>query len=120
MYYNKFELLKLKTTEIKPACHYVSAACGSGKTYAVCSLIADRWINTTNVMIVCPTIKLIDEIDGRLSDLNINAQKITSDQESNVRRRIIEETKNVPDNGKVLLITWNAYADLPYFHKREN
>jgi hypothetical protein len=120
MYYDKFESLKLKKTELKPTCHYVSAACGSGKTYAVCSLIADRWINTTNVMIVCPTIKLIDEIDDRLSDLNINAQKITSDQESNVRRRIIEETKNVPDNGKVLLITWNAYAGLPYFHKREN
>jgi hypothetical protein len=120
MYNDKFESLKLEKTELKPTCHYVSAACGSGKTYAVCSLIADRWINTTNVMIVCPTIKLIDEIDDRLSDVNINALKITSDQENNVRRRIIEETKNVPDNEKVPLITWNAYADLPYFHKREN
>jgi hypothetical protein len=46
---------------------------------------------------------------------------ITSDTHADhVKASIIEFMNHAEDAGEILLITWNAYVDLPYLNRREN
>jgi hypothetical protein len=100
---------------------FVSAPCSSGKTRAACLYIADHGYSA-NHLYVAPSIDLLNQTLKQLGDLGIDAKAITSETNpKHVRGDIIHFLKATADiSGAVLLITWHAYIDLPYFHRREN
>src|SRR5690606_27765877 len=56
-----------------------------------------------------------------LRNFGVSPAVITSDNHrNNVQREIIEFLKDCKPRGHVLLITWAAYIDLPYFNRIEN
>ncbi len=100
---------------------FVSAPCSSGKTHAACKYIADRQ-TSTNHLYVAPSIDLLNQTLKQLGNAGVDAYVITSETSpKHVKGDIIRYLKATPDNdGAVLLITWSAYINLPYFHRREN
>lgn len=102
---------------------YVSAPCGAGKTTAVCDLIKSTLRHETNVMVVLPTIKLTEEVEQKLKDLGLKPIVIAGDRkqgERSVRSAIMKALRNAPEHGFILLVTWNAFVDLPYFDRKQN
>lgn len=98
----------------------VSAPCGSGKTFSTVKYIK-KYHNFFNHLYVAPTQILIDETKKELISNGINPTVITSISHPNsVGKNIIEYLKTCEPTGVVLLITWSAYINLKYFHKREN
>ena len=75
----------------------------------------------TNHLYVAPSRELIAETRETLRRFGVNPTVITSDTHSNhVKASIVEFLNDAEDAGAVLLITWNAYVDLPYLNRREN
>lgn len=97
----------------------VSAPCGTGKTYATCKYIQHHQIEN-NWLYVAPTKKLLEQTQGQLKGFGVPAVAIHSDNTNNTKKVIIDHLKECSSMGNVLLITWAAYSELPYFHKREN
>jgi Type III restriction enzyme, res subunit len=100
--------------------YYVSAACGSGKTYAVGQTIAKNRDNS-NYLYVAPTLKLLNETKVVLKNFGVDCKMITSETDSTkVKSGIMKFLKDCEEVGEVLLITLNAYLGLSYFHNRDN
>ena len=99
--------------------YYVSAKCGAGKSYGVrCYIKRDLFVN--NFVYVAPSLHLVSEIAGRLKEMGVTPRVITSDTHGKgVKRAIVEALKTAPDIGCCLLITWQAYEELPFFPNRE-
>jgi len=97
---------------------FVSAPCSTGKTRSACKYIAANW-DIFNHLYVAPSLKLLNETSEQLQKAGVEATVISSDTHpKRVKRAIIEHLKSAPDYGAVLLITWSAYVDLPYFNRR--
>lgn len=62
----------------RPDLYYLSAPCGSGKTKAICDKICSDWIFGKNILLVLPTIALIDDVSARLSEMGITFQAFHS------------------------------------------
>ena len=57
---------------------YVSAPCGSGKTYSTCVYIKKN-LNSANYLYVAPSKVLVKQTEEELNKLGINPKVITSD-----------------------------------------
>ena len=107
-------------SNVDPIVHYVSALCGRGKTYAACNFMRDNQFRA-NHLYVAPSRRLVAETEKTLKTFGLDPVVITSDSHAgHVKASIIEFMKHVEDAGEILLITWNAYVDLPYLNRREN
>ena len=97
---------------------YVSAPCAAGKTYAACQYIANEQ-GLTNHIYVAPSLRLLKQTSETLQANGVKPTVITSEtQPGHVKRAIIDKLKEKSAPGKVLLITWQAYVDLPDFLRR--
>src|SRR5690348_9993036 len=104
-----------------PLIRFVSSPCGSGKTHVACQYIAEHQ-HSANELFVAPSIDLLDQTMEQLTNLGVDAHVITSaTHPKHVKHEIIRFLKAASGvAGSVLLITWNGFIDLPYFHRREN
>ena len=68
-----------------------------------------------------PSRRLVGETQKTLKTLGLDPMVITSDTHMNhVKTGIIDFMNHAEDAGEILLITWNAYVDLPYLNRRQN
>ena len=99
---------------------YVSAECSRGKTLAACEYMAQKLI-FNNFLYVAPTKKLLQQTFATLQGMGVRPTLIDSDTTpKRVNAAIISYLKEAPDGGAVLLVTWNAYESLTYFHRPED
>lgn len=104
----------------KRGVHYVDAECGRGKTFSTCQLIK-QGNGMVNQMYVAPTKLLLEQTATELRELKLKPHIIHSDNaENTVVRDVTEYLKSCEEWGNILLITWSAYVNLRYFHKREH
>ena len=102
------------------AIRFVSAPCSLGKTTAALDNIAANH-HLTNHLYVAPSIDLVNQTLQGLASRKVAATAITSETHpKRVKGEIIRHLRSAPDCGFVLLITWNAFIDLPYFHRPDN
>ena len=99
---------------------YVDAECGRGKTYSTC-----QWIKQVagmlNQMYIAPTTALLEQTAAQLEKLRLPYTIIShKNVTGSVRREVMDHLKNCKSSGNILLVTWSAYVNLPYFHRREN
>jgi hypothetical protein len=107
-------------SNVDPIVHYVSSPCGRGKTYAACKFMRDNQFRA-NHLYVAPSRRLVGETEKTLKTFGVDPMVITSDTHAgHVKASIIEFMNHAEDAGEILLITWNAYVDLPYVTRREN
>ncbi len=100
--------------------YYASGPCGSGKTLVACKHIRDDRFDR-NHLYVAPSRALVAQTADVLTTLGVKSTAITSDSHADhVKKGIVEFMKGAQDHKNVLLITWNAYVDLPYVNRREN
>ena len=91
-----------------------------GKTTAALDNIAANQ-NLTNHLYVAPSIDLVNQTLQGLASRKVAATAITSETHpKRVKGEIIRHLTSAPDCGFVLLITWSAFIDLPYFHRPDN
>jgi len=103
-----------------PTIDFVSAACGAWKTYALMQHILKNQEND-NHMIVLPSIKLVNQITNDLTCLKLsNIRSITSENTDQVKSSIVKFLKDCQGSGEILIITWAAFDDLPYFQNKNN
>lgn len=97
--------------------YYVSAPAASGKTHAMCLKASEHVLKGENVLIVLPTLLLIDEIAIRVGALGLQArlQVLTSKTEIRVISSIIQALEDSSSRGRLLVITWTAFVSLPFF-----
>ena len=82
-----------------------------------CVIISYR----SNHLYVAPSRRLVAETQYTLKTFGVDPMVITSDTHAgHVKAGIIEFMNHAEDAGQILLITWNAYVDLPYLNRREN
>ena len=102
----------------KRGVHYVDAECGRGKTFSTCQLIK-QGNGMVNQMYVAPTKLLLEQTATELREIKLKPHIIHSDNaENTVVRDVTEYLKSCEKWGHILLITWSAYVNLRYFHKR--
>lgn len=100
--------------------YYVGGACSSGKTHQTCSYVEEH-CQETNFLIVCPSTRLGEQTAAELRRRGLVVHSInTSTHPRQVRRHIIEEMKEAPEAGLVMVVTWQAYVDLPYVPGEKN
>lgn len=99
---------------------YVDAECGRGKTYSTCEWIK-QGVGMRNQMYVAPTTALLEQTSAHLKKLKLKHTIIShKNVTGSVGKGVIEYLKKCKSSGNILLITWSAYMDLRYFHRREN
>ena len=97
---------------------FVSANCGAGKSHGACRYIQDNLFEK-NFLYVAPSLQLVTEIAGRLRSMGVSLRVITSETHpKGVKRAVMEALESAPELGCCLLVTWQAFADLPFFPKR--
>ena len=100
-----------------PIINFVSSPCGSGKTHAAATYIRDHR-NENNFIYVAPSLALIAETKSLLVSLGVNPTVITSDTHArHVKKAIIDHLNGSFEFGDVVMVTWNAYVDLPFENK---
>jgi type III restriction/modification enzyme restriction subunit len=100
----------------------VSAPCGAGKSYALCQYIK-QFQQNKNHLIVLPSRILIDQFYTDLKSAGLTmVDKISSDnsKKGQVKSDITDYFCTCMEFGHVLIITWEAYNDLPYFQNKNN
>ena len=101
------------------AIDFVSANCGAGKSHGACRYIKDGLFEK-NFLYVAPSLQLVAEIEGRLRAMGVALRVITSETHPNsVKRAVMEALKWAPDLGCCLLLTWQAFSELPFFPNRD-
>jgi hypothetical protein len=118
---SNFESLRFSSFYPISVIHFVGGPCGSGKTQHTCDHIK-KWIHETNYIYVAPSNLLAEQTAGDLRKRGLsNVVVVNSDSHPrNVRRQIIKEMKGAPEEGLVLVITWQAFVGLPYFAKKDD
>ena len=121
-FYREFFAALPLPSEYNPTINYVSAPCGWGKTHAACLYIS-RNGHEINSVYAAPSIALLRQTREMLLNFGIhpnNVTLITQDTHPNhVKPAIVQYLTRATAEGNVLLITQQAYLDLPYFHHRE-
>lgn len=111
---------EVEPTPSKHGVWYVDAECGRGKTYSTCQWIK-QGVGMRNQMYVAPTTALLEQTSAQLDNLRLPHTIISHKTAAgSVRKEVIDYLKTCKASGHILLVTWSAYADLPYFHRREN
>jgi hypothetical protein len=99
---------------------YVSAPCGSGKTYGMCQSVAKNF-DISNYLITCPTIKMMAETRLKLEEAGAQVTCINHETHAgSVTQAITAYLQKAESFGEVLLITAAAFAELKYFPRRYN
>ncbi|NOQ50478.1 MAG: hypothetical protein GQ557_02275 [Mycoplasmataceae bacterium] len=101
---------------------FVSACCGAGKTHALMQHIKENQQNH-NHLIVLPSLDLVEQVYKNLKSMGLlDVFTITSKNTptGKVKSSIVEFFKGYQDFGQILIITWAAYDDLPYFQNKAN
>ena len=100
---------------------FVSAPCGAGKTFALTETIS-RNKHFKNHLIVVPSLDLADQAYNELIEKKVkNVRRIHSKTvDGGVKSCIVNYLKNCSSEGNVLIITWQAFDDLPYFENKCN
>ncbi len=99
----------------------VSAACGAGKSYALRKEIKKNQ-QQHNHLIVLPSLALVNQFysDLKFDGLSL-VEKITSDTNpKKVKSTIVKYLSDCLDSSHVLIITWVAFDDLPFFKRKGN
>jgi hypothetical protein len=100
--------------------YFVGGACSSRKTYNTCSYIEEHCLEN-NFLYVAPSNQLGEQTVQELRRRGLNVQVInTGTHPKTVRRQIIKALKEAPEDGLVLVVTWQAYVGLPYFPGEKN
>jgi len=99
----------------------VSACCGSRKTHTLKQHIQENK-NHYNHLVVLPSLKLVKQVCDDLKMMGLSITSITSENtpEGKVKSSIVKFFKGCEDFGQVLIITWAAFDDLPYFQNKNN
>ena len=99
----------------------VSAACGSGKSYALRQQIKKDQ-QKCNHLVVLPSLVLVEQFCADLiNDGVTGVKKITSEtNRGKVKSAIRDYLSKCLDAGHVLVITVQAFDDLLYFKRRDN
>ena len=106
--------------ELAPKTYIVSAACSTGKTHAACQHIAESG-HLTNHIYIAPSLDLLKQTEATLNDMGVKPTVITSATHPKMSNGVsLGYLEGAEEIGEVALITWQAYADLPYFPRRSN
>ena len=98
---------------------FVSGSCGAGKSHGACRSIKEN-LHEKNFLYVAPSLILVSEIAERLRSMDVSARVITGETHpKSVKRAVMEALESSPGNGCCLFITWQAFAELPFFPNRE-
>ena len=101
----------------EPFAKIVSAPCSAGKTHAACEYI--RKHSSQNFIYVAPSLELLKQSELTMRKMGISPDVITSDTHpGHVRRNIIAYLND--EIGSLLLVTWQAYVDLPYHNRPQD
>ena len=93
---------------------YVGGPCSSGKTHHTCDYIKERTYEG-NHLYVAPSNRLANQTAADLRKKGLNVLVINSESHPrNVRRQIIKAMEGAFEFGVVLVVSWQAYVDLPY------
>jgi hypothetical protein len=101
--------------------HFVSGLCGSGKSFSLANYIYDNYDYNSKCIVTVPSILLADQTYGLFNSLGIhNVSIINSNTNQKVIISIIDKIKeiNLYEEG-VLIITQQAFHNIPYFPKKE-
>ena len=97
---------------------FVSGKCGARKSHGACRYITENRLEQ-NFLYVAPSLQLLAEIAERLRSMEVFPRMITSDTHpKTVKKAVMEALESAPELGCVLLITWQALAELPFFPRR--
>ena len=100
--------------------HFVSAPCSTGKTTAACHYIAASR-SVANYLYVAPSLELLNQTSRELTLLGVEPTAITSETHPrHVKGAIVRYLNSAPQIGAVLLVTWKAYIELPYFNRKSD
>jgi hypothetical protein len=103
-----------------PSVSYVSAPCGTGKTYAACQYIP-KYFDIGNYLIACPTLRQMDETRITLEAAGVKVTCINRQtQEGSVTQAIIALLEQASSVGEALLISVQALFALKHFPSSEN
>jgi hypothetical protein len=111
---------------MKNTFYYVNALAGSGKTHGAIQYALKMASSGEKVLIVQPTIKLIEESYQNAKNRNLlgmNISRIHSESVLNIstQSELMEYLKYpIPDVGEVLFVTHKTFFSLPYFHQKDN
>jgi hypothetical protein len=103
-------------------CYYIDGPCGSAKTYAAVRYVHRLARLGKKVLIVQPSIFLINQTLTDLASLtpDVRFRAIHGENSDRVIADIIEHTKHTPSGGEILFITHSALMLLPYLHRRQD
>jgi superfamily II DNA or RNA helicase len=113
--YDQASLLKPS----KPRFYKVSAPCGTFKTTAAIHFMAERYQHGQNVLYVAPSRQLVRQSTDGLATLKTPGDMITTDAcpYGKVESTLADTLASPRKGGQIVLATWKAYSNLPYYPK---
>jgi hypothetical protein len=106
-------------TPKKDKIEFVSAICGSGKTYQLQQYVKNH--SFEKIIIAVPSIILANEYAIAFTELGVDYKNINSENSDNVAAKIINEIQEI--NRKtcgVLVVTHYALNNIPYFQDKND
>ncbi len=112
----------LTSNEADQIAYYVSAPCGSGKTYAAAQYMADNLrdpVNTKRFLYVGPSIRILREFSETLATFGIRDVEVFSSEN---HEHVVSDLMTVfrrgedHDGSRVIACTHSAFRRLPYRH----
>ena len=101
--------------------NYCDAPSGAGKTYSIQKIAMTKVRKGQNVIIVQPTTDLIKQTASTLFENELHCRVIHSENSNGkVISEITKYLKEPYPEAHILLITWSAFHQLPYFHRPDN
>lgn len=103
----------------KKKVHYVSAACGAGKTHSFCNYMKST--RDFNVLYAAPSVDLVNETRRRLKEAGVYSDIITSETHpGEVKKAIMSYLDQAGQADHLLIVCQKALFELPYFPKRSD
>jgi len=93
----------------------VDGKCGSGKTHQTSNYISNHY-HETNVLYVAPTKRLLHQTKTMLENRQLRPTLLCDENSNSVQGDVLDFIKQADDRGNVLLITFETYANLAFFH----
>ena len=101
--------------------YYCDAPSGAGKTYSIQKIAMKKVRKGQNVIIVQPTTDLIKQTASTLFENGLHCRVIHSENSNGkVISEITKYLKEPYPEAHIVLITWSAFHQLPYFHRPDN
>jgi len=105
---------------MKAVFDYVDAPGGSGKTYALANRAIQLVRQGETVLIIQPTILLIRETAEAYFENTLHRVINSENSDGGTIETIQEYLKQPITEPHILLITWAAFVNLPYFHDKSS